>query len=70
MTSLRVKFFVSTKAELITDKVNEWLASNEEHIYCIQKIEPFMSYTTVKDKGAMMIGCMVQYYEMTNLEGV
>ena len=52
-------FLVSTKAELITEKVNEWIEENPDAE--ILKIVPFMSYTTIKDKGAMMIGCMIEY---------
>lgn len=52
-------FLVSTKAELVTDKVNEWIEANPDAD--IWNIVPFMSYTTIKDKGAMMIGCMIEY---------
>ena len=52
-------FLVSTKAELITEKVNEWIEANPDVI--IWNIVPFMSYTTIKEKGAMMIGCMIEY---------
>lgn len=56
----RVKFFVTTKADLATDKVNEWLEDNYDNISLIN-IKPFMSYTTIKDKGAYMIGCLIEY---------
>ena len=55
----RTAFLVSTKAELITDKVNEWMEENPD--VDIWNIIPFMSYTSIKDKGAMMIGCMIEY---------
>ena len=55
----KTAFLVSTKAELITDKVNEWIEANPDAI--IWNIVPFMSYTTIKEKGAMMIGCMIEY---------
>lgn len=55
----KIQFLVSTKAESVTNKVNEWLKDNSDVI--ILKIEPFMSYTSIKDKGAMMIGCMIEY---------
>ena len=56
----KVKFFVTTKADLATDKVNEWLEENYDKIDVIS-IQPFMSYTDIKEKGAYMIGCMVSY---------
>ncbi len=55
----KTAFLVSTKAELITEKVNEWIEENPDAD--ISNIVPFMSYTTIKDKGAMMIGCMIKY---------
>lgn len=55
----KTEFLVSTKAELITDKVNEWMDKHPDVI--IWNITPFMSYTAIKDKGAMMIGCMIEY---------
>ena len=55
----KAEFSISTKAELITEKVNTWI---EEHPDAdIWNIVPFMSYTTIKDKGATMIGCMIEY---------
>ena len=59
----KVKFFVSTKAELATEKVNEWLEENEDSID-ILSFQPFMSYTNINNKGAYMIGCMVSYMEI------
>ena len=60
----KVEFLVSTSAELITEKVNKWLEDHPE--YDIVDITPFMSYTAIavkdKEKGAMMIGCMIKYY--------
>lgn len=58
----KVKFFISTKADLATDKVNKWLEENYDKINVIS-IQPFMSYTDIKEKGAYMIGCMVSYLE-------
>lgn len=55
----KTAFLVSTKAELVTEKVNEWIEENPDAD--IIGIVPFMSYTTIKDKGAMMIGCMIEY---------
>lgn len=53
------EFIVSTKAELITEKVNNWI---KEHTDAdIWNIVPFMSYASIKDKGALMIGCMIEY---------
>lgn len=57
--NLAVKFLVSTKAETITDKVNKWLEENSE--YKILEIQPIMSFTDIKDKGSMMIGCLITY---------
>lgn len=63
----KVKFFVSTKADLISDKVNDWINEMLETntYFYIKKIDPFMSYTSLpqKDKsvGAYMIGCMVHF---------
>lgn len=58
---MKTEFLVSTKAELITEKVNAWM---EEHPDAeIVDIIPFMSYTCIRDKGAMMIGAMVKYEE-------
>ena len=60
----KVEFLVSTSAELITEKVNKWLEGHPEDD--IVDIVPFMSYTAIqvkdKEKGAMMIGCMIKYY--------
>ena len=62
---IRVQFFVSTKADLLTDKVNKWIDEMEEqhgdNFSISDKVEPVMSYTTIKDKGAYMIGCCVNY---------
>lgn len=61
----RVKFFVSTKADLLTEKVNKWLDDMEEeygaHFSVDDYAQPIMSYTTINDKGAYMIGCCVNY---------
>ena len=59
--STKVEFLVSTSATQITEKVNKWMEDNPEKD--VFSIIPFMSYTTIKDKGAMMIGCMIQYYD-------
>ena len=58
---MKTEFLVSTKAELITKKVNKWL---EEHPD-IEDVEiiPFMSYACIKEQGSMMIGCMIKYEE-------
>ena len=55
----QIKSFVSNKGELLDKKVNEWLEENKA--LEIIDIIPFMSYTSIKDKGVMMIGCMIQY---------
>lgn len=59
-----VKFFVSTKADILTNKVNAWIVEMKKQYgydISIGEVTPFMSYTTIKDKGAYMIGCMVDY---------
>ena len=56
----KVEFIVSTSATQITEKVNKWMDEHPE--YDIFDIRPFMSYSTINDKGAMMIGCMIRYY--------
>ena len=64
----RVKFFISTKAELLEEKVNNWIEETEKNnqVVVIQAIEPIMSYTTIRSKdrdtGAYMIGCMIHYH--------
>lgn len=55
----KTEFLVSTKAELLTEKVNKWIKDNPEAD--IWNVAPFMSYTSIKDKGSLMIGCMIEY---------
>lgn len=62
----KVKFFITTRAELATEKVNKWLEENYDHIDVVS-IKPFMSYTDIGDKGAYMIGCMIEYIEYEDL---
>ena len=62
----KTEFLVSTKAELITEKVNKWIEEHPE--YDVIDMIPFMSYTSIKDKGAMMIGCMIKYYVFETFE--
>ena len=59
----KVEFITSTKAELLTNKVNRWIEEHPE--FDIWEIVPFMSYASIKDKGAMMIGCMIEYEIVT-----
>lgn len=56
----RTKFLVSTKGETLTEKTNNWLDEHPE--IDVIDIVPFMSYTSINNKGAMMIGCMIKYY--------
>lgn len=56
---IQIKSFVSTKAELLDEKVNKWLEENEDIIW--YDVHPYMSYTAIKDKGAYMIGVTVLY---------
>ena len=69
---LRVKFFNSTKADILTNRVNAWIDEMKKqygyNISIDREIKPFMSYTTIKDKGAVMIGCMVTYVIFTDEE--
>ncbi len=55
----KTKFFITTKAEYATEKVNKWLEENYDHID-VADIQPFMSYNGT---SGYMIGCMVLYYE-------
>ena len=57
-----VKFFISTKADLVTARVNEFLEElrQKEGIWIVVEITPFMSYAG--EKG-YMIGCMIRYAE-------
>lgn len=59
----KVKFFISTKADLATEKVNKWLEEHEDEIDVVS-FQPFMSYTGLNDKGSYMIGCMISYLEI------
>lgn len=61
----KVKFFITTKADLATDKVNKWLEDNDNHIDVIG-IQPLLSYAEIKDTGVYMIGCMITYLEVEN----
>lgn len=62
---IRVQFFVSTKADLLTDKVNKWIDEMKEqygdNFSISDNVKPVMSYTTINNKGAYMIGCCVNY---------
>ena len=66
-TITQIKTFISTKTELLDKKVNKWIRE-EESIVCILEIRPFLSYTTIKDKGAYMVGCMVEYVKFVEEE--
>ena len=61
----RTKFFVSTKADLLTEQVNKWYDEMDEKYgnkFGINtNAKPIMSYTTINDKGAYMIGCCINY---------
>lgn len=59
----KVKFFVTTKADLATMKVNEWLEEHKDTIDVLS-FQPFMSYTGLNNKGSYMIGCMISYLEI------
>lgn len=53
----QIKSFVSTKADLLDEKVNKWLEENPNIAF--HSIIPYMSYTSIKDKGAYMVGCTI-----------
>ena len=53
----QIKTFISTKAELLDEKVNKWLEENSDIEW--YEIKPYMSYASIKDKGAYMIGCTI-----------
>ena len=53
----QIKSFVSTKADLLDEKVNKWLEENPDIIW--YDIHPYLSYTSLRDKGAYMIGCTI-----------
>lgn len=55
----QIKTFISTKAELLDEKVNKWLNENQDIEWF--EIVPYMSYASIKDKGAYMIGCTIMY---------
>ena len=55
----KVKFFITTKADIATDRVNKWLEANYDEIDVL-RITPFMSYT---GERGYMIGCMIEYLE-------
>lgn len=73
-TEQKVEFFISTKADLLSEKVNTWLneMQNSDQWFEILDIEPMMSYTSIRNKdkesGAYMIGCMVRY-EIGEVQG-
>ena len=61
----KVEFFISTKADLITKRVNDWIAKKEKEVgisFKINDISPFMSFS---GERGYMIGCMVRYRELS-----
>ena len=67
---MQIKTFISTKGELVDERVNGWIAEESEKgsIVSIYDIKPFLSYTTIKDKGAYMVGCMIEYLKVVEEE--
>lgn len=66
MTVLRTKTFVSTKAELLDERVNEFIETLNP-INNIQ-IQPFLSTTSVGNpsrglSAAYFVGCQILYYD-------
>lgn len=61
MLVARIKTFVSTKAELLDEKVNDFIATLPDDSYDISA--PCISYTCINGKGAYMICCTVCYQE-------
>ena len=58
---MQIKTFISTKATLLDEKVNEWLAANPN--IEVKTISPYMSYTSIKDIGVYMVGCTITFTE-------
>ena len=59
----KVEFFISTKTDLITKRVNDWIEMKEKEVGTsikISDISPFMSFS---GERGYMIGCMVRYKE-------
>ena len=61
MLVTRVKTFVSTRAELLDQKINDWIDDHPDDIFNFRLTPPSISYTSIKDKGAYMICCQAKY---------
>lgn len=75
--SKKVEYFITTRADLLTKYVNDFIKALRNTYgdnVSVGEIKPFMSYTSIKDKGAYMIGAQVEYYiyekEEANNEGL
>lgn len=75
--SRKVEYFITTRADLLTKYVNDFIKTLRDTYgddATVGEIKPFMSYTSIKDKGAYMIGAQVEYYiyekEESNNEGL
>lgn len=61
----QIKSFISTKAELLDEKVNQWLAENPDILW--HDIIPYMSYASIKEKGAYMVGCTIIFHRLSDM---
>ena len=52
-----VKFIVSNKSDLATQKTNAFLESLDQKGSCINRITPLMAYSGT----TLMVGCMIDY---------
>ena len=55
----QIKSFITTKADFLDEKVNKWFEENSSIRW--YEIIPYMSYTSLKDKGSYMVGCTIIY---------
>ncbi len=53
----QIKTFITTKAEYLDEKVNKWFEENSPIVW--YEITPYLSYTSIKDKGSYMVGCTI-----------
>ena len=57
----QIKSFITTKADYLDEKVNKWLEENPSIRW--YDITPYMSYTSLKDKGSYMVGCTIIFFK-------
>ena len=73
MKVLRTKTFISTNAELLDEKVNNFLEKLFAQDNFPAKIEPFMGVTSVGNPSkalspAYFVGVHIEYYEETEVQ--